>query len=40
MIDTLAATPNCRALTITWNEGHESTLSAEILRRDPSPRQA
>ncbi len=34
MIDTLAATPDCRALTITWEEGHESTLSAVVLRRE------
>ncbi|SEQ91634.1 gamma-butyrobetaine hydroxylase-like domain-containing protein [Thalassovita taeanensis] len=34
MIDTLTATPDCRALTIRWDGGHESTLSADILRRE------
>ncbi|KMK66300.1 DUF971 domain-containing protein [Puniceibacterium sp. IMCC21224] len=34
MINTLAATPDSRALTVTWDSGEESTLSAEILRRE------
>ncbi|SNR82870.1 DUF971 domain-containing protein [Puniceibacterium sediminis] len=34
MIDTLAATPDCRALTVTWDTGKESTLTAETLRRE------
>ncbi|WP_146585257.1 DUF971 domain-containing protein [Puniceibacterium confluentis] len=34
MIETLAATPDCRALTITWEQGGESTLSAQMLRRE------
>lgn len=34
MIDTLAATPDARNLTVHWDSGETSELPAEILRRE------